>query len=176
VSVPDTPVAGAPRSVGVVGEVLRGAGLLSRGFTVIARRPRLFGLGVLPPLVTSTLFVIILVVLITHIDQLTTALTPWAGGWGEGLATAVRVLVGVGILGGAVLLMVVSFTTLTLALGSPLYDKLSEAVEREFGPVPEYEEPVSQGAVRALRQSAALIAVSLGGAILLFGVGLVPLL
>ena len=32
--------------------------------------------------------------------------------------------------------MVISFTALTLAVGSPIYDKLSESVEREFGPVP----------------------------------------
>ena len=35
--------------------------------------------------------------------------------------------------------MVISFTVLTLAIGSPIYDKLSESVEREFGPVPELD-------------------------------------
>ena len=56
--------------------------------------------------------------------------------------------------------MVISFTTLTLAIGSPMYDKLSESVEREFGEVPELDEPARVGVARAVRQSAALIATS----------------
>ena len=60
--------------------------------------------------------------------------------------------------------MVISFTALTLALGSPLYDKLSESVEREFGEVPELNENVARGLARALRQALALIAVAILGA------------
>ena len=46
---------------------------------------------------------------------------------------SLRVLVGVALMAGLVLIMVISFTVLTLAIGSPIYDKLSESVEREFG-------------------------------------------
>ena len=76
----------------------------------------------------------------------------------------------------AVLLMVISFTTLTLALGSPLYDKLSESVEREFGEVPELDESVARGVLRALRQALTLIAVSVVGALLLFATGFLPVI
>jgi CysZ protein len=72
--------------------------------------------------------------------------------------------------------MVISFTTLTLALGSPLYDKLSESVEREFGDVPELDESVARGIFRALRQAVGLIAVAALGALLLFATGFVPVI
>jgi CysZ protein len=65
---------------------------------------------------------------------------------------------------------------LTLALGSPLYDKLSESVEREFGEVPELEENVARGLLRALRQAVTLIGVSILGALVLFATGFVPVL
>ena len=41
---------------GVVGELVVGAGLLGRGLRLIARRPRLFLLGAIPPLITSVIF------------------------------------------------------------------------------------------------------------------------
>jgi CysZ protein len=72
--------------------------------------------------------------------------------------------------------MIITFTTLTLALGSPLYDKLSESVEREFGDVPELDESVARGIFRALRQAVTLIAISVLGALLIFGTGLIPVI
>ena len=85
-------------------------------------------------------------------------------------------LIGAALVTGAVVLMVITFTTLTLALGSPLYDKLSESVEGEFGDVPEIKESVARGIFRALRQALALIAISALGALALFAAGFVPVL
>ena len=151
-----------------------GAGLLGRGLRLIARRPRLFLLGAIPPLITSVIFTGVLVALIMELDPAVDWLTPFADGWARGLATAIRVLVGAALVSGAVLLMVISFTTLTLALGSPLYDKLSESVEASFGEVPELNENVARGIFRALRQAFALIAISALGALVLFATGFIP--
>jgi CysZ protein len=151
-----------------------GAGLLGRGLGLIVRRPRLFLLGALPPLVTSVLFVGLLVLLFSHLRAVDEWLTPFADGLTTGFAAVVRTIVAVALAGGVVLLMVLTFTVLTLAIGSPLYDKLSESVEREFGPVPELDEPLSTGVLRAIRQTAALIAVSILGSLLLFAAGYLP--
>lgn len=159
---------------GVVAEVVVGAGLLARGLRLITRQPRLFLLGAIPPAITSVIFTGLLVVLITQLDPAVDWLTPFADGWARGLATTIRVIVGAALLSGAVLLMVISFTTLTLALGSPLYDKLSESVEGEFGEVPELNESIARGILRALRQASALIAISAVGALVLFATGFVP--
>lgn len=159
----------------VVSEVVSGVGLLGRGLALIAKRPRLFVLGAIPPLITSFVFVAVLVALITQLNQIVTALTPFADGWSQGAADLVRSLGGIAVIAGAILIMVISFTTLTLALGSPLYDKIAEAVEAELGDPPtEVEEPVAASVVRTVRQSAALIAVSALVAVVLFACGFLP--
>src|SRR5215203_4766635 len=157
-----------------VRELAIGAGLLSRGMGLIIRRPGLFLLGAIPPAITSVIFTGLLIALITQLEPAVDWLTPFADGWARGLATTIRVIVGTTLVAGSVLLMVISFTVLTLALGSPLYDKLSESVEREFGEVPELNENVARGLLRALRQAVTLIAVSLVGALALLATGFVP--
>jgi CysZ protein len=159
-----------------VEDLVIGAGLLPRGLSLIARRPRLFLLGAIPPAITSVIFTGLLIALITQLRPLVDWLTPFADDWNRGLATTVEVLVGGAVVAGAVLIMVISFTTLTLALGSPLYDKLSESVEREFGDVPELNESVARGVLRALRQALALISVAILGALVLFGTGFLPVI
>ena len=47
-------------------------------------------------------------------------------------------------------------------------------MEREFGPVPELDEPVGTGAARAVRQSSAMIGTSALVALSLFAVGFIP--
>lgn len=157
-------------------EVLAGAGLLLRGARILARRPRLFWLGALPPALTSVLFVGVLVALIALLDPITRGLTGFAIGWSPALAAIIRVVVGVVLVGGTVLGMVLVFSTLTLALGSPIYDRISEAVDQELGHVPAAPaESAVAGARRAVRQTVALLAVSALGALAFGLVGLVPL-
>ena len=155
-------------------EFLAGVGLLGRGLGLIARRPRLFGLGAIPPAITSVAFIGILALVFSQLDPVVTWMTPFAASWSPETRVVIRVLVGAAFVSGLVLVMVISFTTLSLAIGSPIYDKLSESVEREFGPVPELDEPVSRGVARAIRQSAALILVSAVVAVPLFAFGFIP--
>ena len=155
-------------------EFVAGFALLGRGLRLIMRRPRLFGLGAIPPAITSVVFIAILAVIFAQLDPMVAWLTPFADSWSPQTRVLIRVLVGTALVAGLVLVMVVTFTALTLAIGSPIYDKLSEAVEREFGPVPELTEPLATGAARAVRQSILLIAVSLLVTVLLFAAGFVP--
>jgi CysZ protein len=160
-----------------VAELVTGAGLLVRGLGLIVRRPRLFLLGAIPPAISSTIFVGVLIVLFTHLNPLVRVLTPFADTWDPRTASVARVLIGLTLAGGVILLMVISFTALTLALGSPLYEKISEAVEEELGSAPKaYDEPLAKAAVRSVRQSLGLIGVSAVVAAALFFVGFVPIL
>ena len=156
-------------------EIVAGAALLGRGLALVLRRPRLFLLGAIPPVVTSLLFVGVLVLLFLQGDALVAALTGFADGWPAGWVQAFRLLAGLALVGGAILLMVISFTTLTLTLGAPLYDRISESVDRALpDPPPDSDERLVRSLGRGLRQSAALIAVSAGLAVVLFAAGLVP--
>lgn len=160
---------------GAVREFVGGAALLARGLRLVLRRPRLFRLGALPPLITSVLFVAVLALLITQLDPIVAWLTPFAAGWDATGALLLRLVVGVALLAGSILIMVVTFAALALTLGSPLYDKISEAVDAELPDPPQPpEEPVTAGLVRGLRQSAAVIAVSVLGAAGFFLLGLIP--
>ena len=160
-----------------VSEFISGVGLLGRGLRLIVARPRLFLLGVIPPLITSVAFVLILILLFSVLDETVVSLTPFADRWSDSVATVVRVLIGLALLAGAILVMVISFTALTLAVGSPLYDKISESVERELGAAPKpYDEPVTSGVIRSVRQSLSLIVVSALVAGMLFFAGFVPVL
>jgi len=156
-------------------EVVGGLRLLGRAASFLLRRPRLFWLGAVPPAITSVVFVVGLVLLVGHLAGLTAALTPFSDGWSAGAATAVRVVVGTLLVGGTVLLMVLLFSTLTLALGSPVYDAISEAVDRAFPDAPApVDEPARTGLARTVRQSVGLVVVSALGAAALFGAGFVP--
>jgi CysZ protein len=159
----------------VPGDAVGGLGLLGRSATFLLRRPRLFWLGAVPPAITSVVFVVLLVLLVANLTALTDLLTPFAQGWSEGAAVTARVVVGALLVGGTVLLMVLVFSTLTLALGSPVYDAISEAVDRAFpGSPPALEEPLRTGVARAVRQSVALVLVAAAGAVAFFAVGFVP--
>ncbi len=156
-------------------EFFAGAGLLGRGLGLILRRPRLFWLGAVPGLVTSVLFTVILVILVSELKRIVGWLTPFTAGWGSLSAGFVQVVVGVGLLLGSILLMVLTFSTLTLTLGSPVYDKISESIDREFANPPAAgEESLVRGLGRSVRQSVALIAVSLLTAVVFLLVGLIP--
>jgi CysZ protein len=121
------------------------------------------------------LFLAVLVVGLAELDPITHALTPFADRWSPSSALALRVLAGVLLVAGTTLLMVLVFSTLTLALGSPIYDAISESIDRACPGAPaERHEPLVAGAGRAVRQSAAMIAVSALGALVFLLVGLVP--
>ncbi|GAA3750428.1 CysZ protein [Spinactinospora alkalitolerans] len=156
-------------------EIFTGIGVLLRGFGMILRRPRLFVLGAIPPLFTSILFLVALVALIMSVDDLVAWMTPFADGWDEVWRTTVRIALGIALVAGTVLVMVIGFSTITLALGFPLYDKIAEEVEHELGDAPaEVDEPIMGSVARSLRQSVVLIVISIAVAIPLFAAGFVP--
>lgn len=163
----------------MITDALGGAALLIRGFGLVFRRRRLFLLGGLPPLITSVVFLTILVTGISNLDRLIPDFATW-----------IRVLIGIGAVGGSILIMVLVFTAVTLAIGGPVYEKISELVEAELagveldgdrpaepvavGPRKGVEESLARSVPRSVRQSVALLVVSLAGAIVFALLGLIP--
>lgn len=153
--------------------LLSGLGLLVTGTGLVLRRARLFGLGMIPPLITSVLFVVLFVTASWLSQRIAVWLTPFAEGWSgvETLRTVVTILV-VAISG---LLLVLLFTATTLALGAPLYDRISEEIDAHAG---SYPAAPAEGALRALWSTVVhlvkVVAITLpvGAAFLL--IGLIP--
>lgn len=159
----------------MITEAVGGASLLVRGLRFLAQRPRLFWLGAVPPLIMSVVFAVLLVLLVTRLAEIGDAITPFADGWSAAAGSLVQVLAALGVLGATLLVMIISFSTLTMALGAPVYDKISEAVDTELsGPLPDQGESWRSSLPRALRQSVGLIAISVAAALPLFAAQFIP--
>jgi CysZ protein len=142
-----SPVSGVANSVG---QFVFGVGLWLRGFVIYVRNPRLMLLGLLPAAVTGALFLAALVALAVASPQLADALTPFADEWTGWLQTLVRASVILALLGITALVGVLVFTGVTLAIGEPFYERISEWVEDRCGGV---VNPAEVSWLRSLRWS-----------------------
>ncbi|GAA1705647.1 EI24 domain-containing protein [Propioniferax innocua] len=153
--------------------VAGGVGCLVRGFGVIASQPRLFVLGMVPPLVMSVLLIGVWVALVMNAGAMAGAVLDWMpGDLGGGV---LQVLLAIALVVGAVLVSVVAYSTLTITLGAPVYDAISAGVDRTLGAVPpEHKEPTGRMIVRVIWQVIATVFLSMAGAVLCFLLGLIP--
>ncbi len=140
------------RPLSAVRQFATGAGLLGRGLGLVLRSPRLLGLGLLPALISGVLYTIGLVLLVRFLPDLSERATWFAGDWSGFWRDFVEVLAGAGLVGLALLLGVLSFTAVTLLIGDPFYERISELVEDRFGGVPD---GVEVGFWSSLRRSLA---------------------
>jgi CysZ protein len=164
------------RSAGPVRQFAVGAGMLGRGLALCLRRRRLLGLGILPALIAGILYAAALVTLIVFVDDLAGAVTWFARDWPSGWQDVMRILAGLALIGVAGLLSVLTFTAVTLLIGDPFYEKISELVEARYGGV---RGAVEVGWWRSLRRGLAdslrLIGLSILLAVPLLLIGLIPL-
>jgi CysZ protein len=165
----------AGKPPGAVRQFFAGARLLGRGLDLVLHSPRLLGLGLLPALIAGALYVVALILLVDFLPDLARFSTGFAGGWGEGWRDLLEVLAGIAIVGVSVLLGLLAFTAVTLAIGDPFYERISERVENRFGGVPD---AIEVGFWRSLRRSVVdsirLITLSILAGIPLFLLGLIP--
>ncbi|MFI5895293.1 EI24 domain-containing protein [Actinoplanes sp. NPDC051513] len=160
----------------VVRQFLFGASLLARGLGLILRSPKLLGLGLLPAVITGILYGAALIALIDFLPQLSRGVTWFADDWSGGWRDLTRVLGGAGLLGVSALLGILTFTAVTLLIGDPFYERISELVEDRFGGVPgEVEVGFWRSLGRSLVDSLRLIGLSILIGIPLFLLGFLPL-
>lgn len=164
-------------AAGPARQFLSGVGLLLRGLGMYARNPGLILLGIVPALISAALFVAAFVTLAYFATDLAALVTPFADGWSAGPRGLARTVAGLALLGVGGLLSVLLFTAVTLAIGDPFYEKISEWVERRCGGVPDaVEVPFWRSLRRSVADSIRLVAVSLLVGVPLFAAGFVPLL
>ncbi|MDY0908302.1 EI24 domain-containing protein [Microbacterium sp. CFBP9034] len=152
-------------------EFARGVALLGRGFAYWRRRPGVMALGLLPAALVAVLLLSGLIALGTSLPGLTEAVTPFAEGWPGLWVTVIRVAVGTAVFGGALVLVAVSFTALTLLVGEPFYERIWRTVESEAGAAPI---DADYGFWRSLGDSIRLLARGFGVAIAAALLGLIP--
>ncbi|MGK5674838.1 EI24 domain-containing protein [Micromonospora sp. URMC 106] len=160
---------------GAVGRFLTGVGLLLRGLGLYVRSPGLMLLGVIPALISGALFVAAIATLAYFVDDLAALVTPFADDWSTTWRSLVRVVAGLACLGLGGLLAVVSFTAVTLVIGDPFYEKISERVEERLGGTPgAVDVPFWSSLRRSLADSVRLVGLSVLFGIPLFAAGFIP--
>ncbi|MGK5743050.1 EI24 domain-containing protein [Micromonospora sp. URMC 103] len=152
-----------------------GAGLLLRGIGLYVRSPKLMLLGILPALICGAVFLAAFALLAWFVDDLAALVTPFADDWSATWRSLLRVVAGLAILGLGGLLGVVTFTAVTLVIGDPFYETISERVEERLGGTPDaVDVPFWSSLRRSLADSVRLVALSALVAIPLFFAGLIP--
>ncbi|WP_026454152.1 EI24 domain-containing protein [Saccharomonospora iraqiensis] len=158
-------------------DFVTGVRMFGRGLGILLRSPRLLLIGALPVVLTTLLLLAGLVALVSSIDDLAALITPFADGWDEGWRTAVRVVAGVALAGGALAVGLIGFSALTLAVGGPFYEHIAEKVEDDLdGPVPEADIPWWRSVWMGIRDGVELLLRSLAWTVPLFVAGFVPVL
>ncbi|MEU6057878.1 EI24 domain-containing protein [Streptomyces sp. NPDC047097] len=156
-----------------------GAGFryLLKGQRWVATHGRWFGFGLLPGLVTLVLYGGALFGLAYGADDLTAWATPFADDWGSPWLGLFRGFLTALVFALGLFLAVVTFTAVTLLVGQPFYESLSEQVDRsEGGDVPESGLPLWRELWVSARDSLrVLVRVAFYG-IVLFALGFVPVI
>ncbi|MFB7104618.1 EI24 domain-containing protein [Streptomyces hydrogenans] len=152
-----------------------GFGHLVQGQKWVARHGRRFGFGLLPGLVTFVLYVGALVGLGFGADDLVAWATPFADDWSSPWLGLFRNALTALVFVFGLFLSVITFTAVTLLVGEPFYESLSEDVDRDQGgEVPESGLPLWRELWISARDSLRLLLrVALYG-VLLFACGFIP--
>ncbi|MEU7552175.1 EI24 domain-containing protein [Streptomyces sp. NPDC044571] len=154
-----------------------GFGHLLAGQRWVFRHGRWLGFGLLPGLVSLVLYAGALIGLGYGADDLTAWATPFADDWSSpwpglfrGFLTALVFCLGL-------FLAVITFTAVTLLIGQPFYESLSEQVDRgEGGEVPESGLSLGRELWISARDSVRVLVRVLCYGILLFALGFVPVI
>ena len=166
----------APRRPRFPARFFGGTRLLGAGLKMWITDPRIMLLGAIPALIVTAVYVGLIALLAGHLDGLAAAATPFADAWGESARTALRAIVTLTMLAAALLIFVYTFTTATLAIGSPFYERISRKVEARLGGIDSpVELPFWKGLWRGILDAARILVTTLGVAVLLLLTGFIPL-
>ncbi|WP_328487080.1 EI24 domain-containing protein [Streptomyces zaomyceticus] len=150
---------------------------LVQGQKWVGLHGRWFGFGLLPGLVTLVLYTGALVGLGYGADDLVSLVTPFADDWTSPWLGIFRGTLTALVFAFGLFLAVITFTAVTLLVGQPFYESLSEEVDRSLGgEVPESGLPLWRELWISARDSLrVLLRVAFYG-ILLFACGFIPVI
>ncbi|MFI2911684.1 EI24 domain-containing protein [Streptomyces sp. PDY-4] len=156
-----------------------GAGFryLLKGQRWVARHGKQYGFGLLPGLITLVLYAAALVALALWGTDFVAWATPFADDWSSPWAGLFRGFLTAVLFALGLLLSVLTFTAVTLLIGQPFYESLSEKVDRDVSPdgtAPESDLPLWRELWISARDSLRILARALVWGVLLFALGFVP--
>jgi CysZ protein len=156
-----------------------GAGFnyLIQGQRWVARHGKQYGFGLLPGLITLVLYAAALVTLALYGEDFVTWSTPFADDWSSPWLGLFRGFLTAVLFALALLLAVLTFTAVTLLIGQPFYESLSEKVDRDVSPdgtAPESGLPLWRELWISARDSLRVLVRAAVWGVLLFALGFLP--
>jgi CysZ protein len=86
-----------------------------------------------PAVIAGALIAAVLIGLGLNVEALAQAVTPFADGWAERDRSVLRTVLALVIVAGAIIGTMYTFTTLTLLIGDPFYERIWRAAENDLG-------------------------------------------
>ncbi|QYH36081.1 EI24 domain-containing protein [Salinibacterium sp. M195] len=166
-----------PTKPRALGDFFRGVGFLFRGFRIWITAPRLMFLGMIPAAIVGAIAIALVITLAVAIEPIASFLTPFADDWDELPRGAIRFAAGLALLLASILVIVNTYTTVTLMVGDAFYRKIANHVDSLHGSPPS---PPSQGfwrdTRRGLGEGVRVLIPTVGLALLVFALGFVPVI
>ncbi|MFF4346478.1 EI24 domain-containing protein [Streptomyces sp. NPDC001530] len=154
-----------------------GFGYLVRGQRWVAGHGKQYEFGLVPGLITLVLYAAALVALAVYGEDFVTWATPFADDWTSPWVGLFRGFLTVVLFALALLLAVLTFTVVTLLIGQPFYENLSEQVDRDVSPdgtAPESGLPLWRELWISARDSLRIVVRAAFWGVLLFALGFIP--
>ncbi|MFG3656970.1 EI24 domain-containing protein [Streptomyces sp. NPDC047706] len=154
-----------------------GFSYLLKGQRWVARHGKQYGFGLLPGLITLVLYAAALVALALWGEGFVGWATPFADDWQSPWLGLFRGFLTAVLFALSLLLAVLTFTAVTLLIGQPFYEALSESVDRDVSPdgtAPVSGLPLHRELWISARDSLRVLARAAVWGVLLFALGLVP--
>ncbi|MFF4155856.1 EI24 domain-containing protein [Streptomyces sp. NPDC001678] len=156
-------------------DLVTGMSYLVKGQRWVGRNRRQWGFGLLPGLITLIGYAAAMTVLVLRSDDVVDWATPFADGWGLPWLGLFRGALTALFFGGCLLLALLSFTAVTLLVGQPFYEALSERVDlAEGGSAPSSGLPLWRELWISARESLAVLVRAALWGVLFFALGFVP--
>lgn len=148
---------------------MRGPRALLKGVSWLFKHPRYLFLGALPAIISACLLATGLVFLIIFSGNIAEFIAPFASNFDSGISRIIKIALQSAIIAGGIVLAYTLFTAVALAIGDPIYSKISETVTSERGG------EIKHASWSESTKGAAILAIKgIGVAIFAFLFGLLP--
>jgi CysZ protein len=131
-------------------------------------------LGLVPGVISFVVVLAALGTLLYFVNDVAAVLTWFADGWSSEVRRAIRLLAAIAVAAAGIIVAVVTFTALTLTIGDPFYEAISKRVDDQYGGTSESEAPWHRTIWWNLADSLRLVLLSLSVSVVLFVLGLIP--
>ncbi len=156
-------------------DLISGMRLLADGQRWALRHRRDWRFGMIPALITLIGYALALTALVLWADDLADWATPFADHWASPWPGLFRGLLTAVVIGGGLLLALISFTAVTLLVGQPFYEELAARVDLAEGGAPqEPDRPLWRELWISARDSVVVLVRVAAIGIVLFAAGFLP--